>query len=81
MKIEQISNGYLVKTNYEDNELVEHFEDVTGLLRRVLEEYECGGSRHSDKRVYIIEAPGDKNVKFTDAHSDIIWPEEEEEVL
>lgn len=36
------------------------------------------GSRYDEKRVYIIEAPGDKHEKFTDAHAEVIFGEDDE---
>lgn len=30
-------------------------------------------NRYSDKRIYVIVRPGDKNEKFTDKDSQVIW--------
>lgn len=45
--------------------LLRHLEDVLG----------PSTSRYDEKRIYIVVAPGDKNDAFTEAHSDVIWPD------
>jgi len=76
MKIEAIANGYIVTTSENEYGSKLYFGSVVELVRFINDEYEPG-SRHSDKRVYVIEAPGDKHPDFTDKHSDVIWPEED----
>lgn len=78
INIEKIENGYLV--SYQNPQADEYdyikvyCENIAHALQEVLEYYEPG-SRHDEKRTYVIQAPGDKHPNFTDAHSDVIWPD------
>jgi len=48
-------------------------DDEADLLRVIQETLGFIGSRHDEKRVYVITAPGDKNDKFTEEHANVIW--------
>lgn len=69
--IEQVANGYLVTEDLSQTEQYVFTEFID--LLRYINDLEGEGSRHSEKRIYIIEAPGDKHEKFTDTHSEVIW--------
>jgi len=67
-EIERIDTGYLITT--EDGKYAyESFADIL----RMLSDYYDPGSRHDAKRVYIIEAPGDKHPDFTEEIANVIW--------
>ena len=50
-------------------------DQVKQMLTEILNELGLGGSRHDEKRLYIIEAPGDKHPDFSEEHANVIWPE------
>lgn len=50
-------------------------EKFAELLRHLSMQYGPTTSRYSNKRIYVVIAPGDKNGSFTEAHSNVIWPE------
>jgi len=65
--ITRISNGYLITEEGSST----YCETMLEVLRE-LSSIEPG-SRHDEKRTYVIEAPGDKHPDFTSGHSDVIW--------
>ena len=73
MKIERAENGYVL-TKMAEEGYVERFiyEQLTDLLHAIKDYYD-DGSRYDEKRIYIIEAPGDKHPNFSDKHYDLIW--------
>lgn len=72
IEIENTINGYIIKEL--DDERIYVYEDIVDLLCHVLDIYDSS-SRYADNRVYVIKAPGDKNDKFTNKHSDVIFGE------
>lgn len=60
-------NGYAIQ--YSDG--VEIHFDIGSLLNAIIEYYEPG-SRHSEKRHYVIVAPGDKHPDWSELHSKVI---------
>lgn len=79
LTIETIDNGFLVSyqcPNSEEYRRVQVYsETIADALRDALNYFGDDSNRYSEKRTYVIEAPGDKHPDFTDAHSDVIWPD------
>ncbi|RLD64900.1 MAG: hypothetical protein DRI84_07895, partial [Bacteroidetes bacterium] len=50
------------------------YETIDETLRHMANR-EDPGSRYDEKRLYITRMPGDKNDKFNNEHSKIIWGE------
>jgi hypothetical protein len=71
MRIKQVNNGYIVTDNDYCDFIYEKIQDV---MFHVLEVY-APGTKHDAERLYLVTAPGENHKNFTDAHSDIIWPE------
>lgn len=79
IKIRRISNGYMIE-NKDDDILEEIYaENTRDLFLELQSLLGANGSRHDEKRVYIIEAPGDKHDNWTDAHSAVIFGVEDGE--
>ena len=84
LEIEVVGNGYIVTKLDEESKEVTVFESkhdsdvesVRDLLGHIESEIGHSSSRHDDKRIYVIIAPGDKHEKFTEAHSEVIWGDE-----
>jgi hypothetical protein len=81
--IKAAKNGYILSEltyNLEDDLVTEEhvYETLAEALRHASDYFEPG-SRHDEKRVYVLELPGDKNEKFTDEMSRVIWGSYEEE--
>lgn len=70
MNIKIAENGYIV----EHNLACFVFSNLSELLYFIKDEFQPG-SRYDEKRVYIIEAPGDKNDGFTNCHANTLWPD------
>lgn len=73
IKIETIENGYLITETHNEKDSVYAYENIVQVLRHINDTCGPSSSRHDDERVYVIKAPGDKNEKFTDIHSQVIW--------
>lgn len=81
IKITHAVNGFVLERKIEDEKQYfafggEHDEVDTcaDMLRFILSEMGPCTSRYSDKRIYVVVKPGDKNEKFTDEDSTEIWP-------
>jgi hypothetical protein len=73
LEIRSADGGYIVVAQYAKittEHVVTEFRDLLHLIQDLMGE--CGG-RHDEKRIYIIEAPGDKHEKFTEAHAEVIY--------
>lgn len=82
IRIKSAENGYIVSEylSEEDFTTVDYvYEKLVDAVRHVSNYYDTSG-RYDEKRIYVIEAPGDKNDKFTSAHADVIWGELEVEL-
>ena len=90
-QIESATNGYILKTIDKgetvmldgvttEKEEVETFvyETIDDILHFIAES-EDPGSRHDEKRLYIIRAPGDKHPNFTEEHANVIWGKDEQD--
>lgn len=83
VSIESIANGFLV--SYQDLSSDEYrrvrvySETIADALREALDFFGDIGGRHDEKRVYVIEAPGDKHPDFGAAHYKVIWGMEDDE--
>jgi hypothetical protein len=53
---------------------------VQALFFHLKEQLADSTSRYSERRLFPVIIPGDKNEKFTKAHADILWPEYADEV-
>lgn len=71
INIESIATGYLLIIDG-DKYAYDNFTDVLCMIRDLYEP----GSRNDKKRIYIIEAPGDKHPDFTEAHIKVLWSNE-----
>jgi len=71
--IEVVENGFILIDAQGFKSIHAELVDV---LRELQESIEPG-SRYDEKRVYVIEAPGDKHVDFTDEHGNVIWGKDE----
>ncbi len=71
-KIETIANGYILESPDGQRE---HQTGIKELLQAILQ-FESPGSKHDEKRVYVIVAPGTDHPDFTEEHSRVIWPED-----
>ena len=72
---EMDGEGRMVAQVFADKD-TEEFHDVDSLrlaLYAVAEALGYNGSRHDEKRLYLVIAPGDKSEKFTEAHSKVIF--------
>jgi hypothetical protein len=80
IKIKLAENGYIIENIYnkEEDTEVSVYSDFKDVLNYLISEIEPG-SRHDEKRFYVIEAPGDKHPSFTDEHARVIWREDEVE--
>lgn len=76
--IETADNGYILRYAPEDglDTYVFPQDDLKGALRAIVDMLGESGSRHDEKRIYIVEAPGDKHERFTEAHANVIWGED-----
>lgn len=73
--IESVENGYTVDEIDHDAEFVVQryvYQELAEAIRHAVDYFD-DTSRHSEKRVYVIEAPGDKHADFTEEHSNVIW--------
>lgn len=74
--IKAAQNGYIVTELDWDNDDMPTKEYIYQSLKDALAHvtgcFDDSG-RHSEKRVYVIEAPGDKHENFRDAHYEVIW--------
>lgn len=81
--IEKIDNGFLVSyqcPNTEEYRRVQVYSETLADAMRDVVAYYGDGGRHDEKRVYVIEAPGDKHPDFSDAHYKVIWGCSDEEL-
>lgn len=67
--IEKVENGYITQTPEGKSVQV----DIKDLLHEILDYFGEPGSRHSEKRIYIVERPGDKHPDFTEADAEVIF--------
>lgn len=75
--IKAANNGYIVteldfslEGEFSGQDYI--YESLAEALRHANDFFEPG-SRHDEKRVYVIEAPGDKHPDFMEAHANVIW--------
>ena len=85
VEIKPADNGYILTIDYEDPESENSITvfacggDVssTQCFKELLNELDLvlgpSSSRYDDERIYTIIAPGDKHESFTEAHSKVIW--------
>lgn len=74
IKIELIETGYLI-TAFNSAYTTEEryaFDNLLEVLHFIKEIYKPG-SRHDEKRIYVVEAPGDKHELFTEEHSKVLF--------
>lgn len=78
LEIKTADNGYILKEDpgFEERPLTIVFTKLIDLLRHLNSELRAD-SRHSAKRIYVIEAPGDKHSSFTEEHGNVIWGKSE----
>jgi hypothetical protein len=80
IQIKKVSNGFIVKSTSEEYVFPEisncELSALKDLLNTLICELSCEGSRYDAKRIYVVIAPGDKHSDFTDAHGDVLFPEE-----
>lgn len=71
--IKKVSNGFVIKHYFGDAE--ESYISTSELdMLQIVQDLLCENeSRYADKKIYIIEAPGDKSENFTEAHSKVIF--------
>lgn len=76
IKINKAHNGYVVllRNAMEPESYV--FQELQEVLQLVVDTYQPG-SRYDERRIYVIEAPGDKNAAFTEEHAKVIWGSED----
>lgn len=76
-QIESVQNGYVINVvdQYDDKVDTFVYESFVEVLRHLVE-VEEPGSRHADKRIYVVEAPGDENENFSEKIADVIWGSE-----
>lgn len=70
--IRLVDNGYILQ--FEDGVSVYYDEDIVCLLNELVLNLKPS-SRHDEKRIYVIEAPGDKHKNWTNTHSKVIYGE------
>lgn len=81
--IERCINGFIIKDNeLNETEVIEcadflseknQAEAMVTLFYILKDRLGINDTRYSEFKSYAIVAPGDKNEKFTEAHSDIIY--------
>ena len=62
IRIKSVDNGYILSTL--DREEVYEEGNIISLLYTLLYELDGNGSKYSDKRIYIIEHPGECHQDF-----------------
>lgn len=72
LTIQQVSNGFILQDS-DDTALVYPSEAFIDLIRDLIDMTHGNGSRHDEKRLYVIYAPGDKHPNFTPEHAKVIW--------
>lgn len=74
--IKKAENGYIVEEFLSENDEYCYasyvYSDLVSSLRHIADEFESG-SRYDEKRIYVIEAPGDKHAAFKEEHAKVIW--------
>lgn len=77
-RIEEVENGYVV-TEYSDEESFKTsqyvYEKKLDAIRHIANMFD-DTSRYDSNRIYVVEAPGDKNEGFTEEHAKVFWPED-----
>lgn len=67
--LKKVENGYIVRTLEGESVHVELRE----ALHEIIDYFGESGSRHDEKRIYIVERPGDKHPDFTKADAEVIF--------
>jgi len=78
MNIKKVANGYILSIDDGEGHFEEYiYEDTIEGLKYLLSDVATNlgdsGSRHDDKRIYVVIAPGDKSNKFLSKHAKFLF--------
>ena len=81
-EIEVVNNGYILReiNTIKGDEQFDQtcvYESIDEVLQHIGLN-EDPGSRYDEKRLYVVRMPGDKNEKFSSAHSEVLWGKDED---